>query len=197
MVFCFLLIAGCESRPARQPDTTNRADARMAEEMQRAVRIEAAGGEVLNVGFLGVETVFNSELMAPYDVIQHTVFRDSMQYMQPFIVSPDGKPFVTFEGIAVDPHYSFENSPDIDVLVIPSSDNSMTLDLENEKLMSWLTQAVEKAQYVITVCDGAFPLAATGALDGPGGDHFSSGSRSSGAYVSPSRCAIRCQLRGR
>ncbi len=32
--------------------------------------------------------------------------------------------------------------------------------------MAWLKEAVAQATYVITVCDGAFPLAATGALDG-------------------------------
>ena len=32
--------------------------------------------------------------------------------------------------------------------------------------MSWLREKVTAARWVITLCDGAFPLAATGALDG-------------------------------
>jgi transcriptional regulator GlxA family with amidase domain len=32
--------------------------------------------------------------------------------------------------------------------------------------MDWLKAAIEAADYVISVCDGAFPLAATGVLDG-------------------------------
>lgn len=122
--------------------------------------------QVLRAGFIAVETVFNSELMAPYDVLQHSIFRDPDNYIETFIVSPDGKPFTTFEGITVTPHYSFENVPPIDILVIPSTGNSMTTDLEDAVLMGWLKQAVADAQYVLTVCDGAFPLAATGALDG-------------------------------
>ena len=139
---------------------------RIDQELERAARIEHTGGEVLNVAFVGIETVFNSELMAPYDVIQHTVFRDTMNYMLPFIVSPDGRPFTTFEGIEVAAHFSFDDAPAIDVLVIPSSDNSMTKDLENPELMNWLKKTVDEADYVITVCDGAFPLAATGVLNG-------------------------------
>jgi len=127
---------------------------------------DAPGGEVLRAGFVGLETVFNSELMAPYDVLQHTIFRDSENYIEPFIVSPDGKPFTTFEGIAITPHYSFDDAPPIDILIIPSTNNSMTADLENERLMVWLKEAANHAKYVITVCDGAFPLAATGVLDG-------------------------------
>ncbi len=121
---------------------------------------------VLNAGFVGIETVYNSELMAPYDVLQHTVFRDSVHYVRTFIVSPDGQPFTTFEGITITPHYALAEAPPIDILVIPSTGGSMSTDLENEALMAWLKEAVAHARYVVTLCDGAFPLAATGALDG-------------------------------
>jgi len=122
--------------------------------------------KILHAGFVCVKGVYNSELMAPYDVLQHSFYRDSTNYMRCFIVTPDGKPFVTFEGINVTPDYSFANVPRIDVLIIPSSATSMTDDLKNAVLISWLKGTVEKASYVITVCDGVFPLAATGALDG-------------------------------
>jgi len=121
---------------------------------------------ILRAGFLVVPGVFNSELMAPYDVLQHSVFRDEKNYIEPFIVSPDGKALRTFEGIEVVPHYSFENCPAIDILIIPSTETSMTKDLENAAYMAFVRRTIESAKYVITVCDGAFPLAATGVLDG-------------------------------
>ena len=121
---------------------------------------------VLTAGFVALETVFNSELMAPYDILHHTIFRDSVNYIEPFIVSPEGAAFTTFEGLTIESHYSFQNAPQIDILVIPSTENSMSVDLENKAFMAWLTEAVEEAKYVITLCDGAFPLAATGILDG-------------------------------
>ncbi len=124
------------------------------------------GARVLTAGFVVMPQVFNSELMAPYDVFQHSVFRDNGDYIQPFVVSPDGAPVETFEGILVTPHYSFDTAPEIDILVIPSTGGSMTSDLENDEYMAWLSRAVERATWVVTVCDGAFPLAATGALDG-------------------------------
>jgi transcriptional regulator GlxA family with amidase domain len=122
--------------------------------------------QILNAGFVCVEKVYNSELMAPYDVLQHSVYRDSLSYIRCFIVTPDGQPFVTFEGIRITPDYSFANAPPIDILVIPSTETSMSKDLENTKLMAWLRRAVAEAKYVITLCDGAFPLAATGVLNG-------------------------------
>lgn len=42
----------------------------------------------------------------------------------------------------------------------------MTDDMKNPKYMGWVKKIEQTARFVITVCDGAFPLAATGALDG-------------------------------
>lgn len=123
-------------------------------------------GRVLSAGFVCVEKVYNSELMAPFDVLQHSIYRDSSNYIRCFIVTPEGKPFTTSEGIRITPDYAFANVPPIDILVIPSTETSMTRDLENARFMHWLKAAAARAQYVITLCDGAFPLAATGALDG-------------------------------
>ena len=121
---------------------------------------------VLNAAFVCTEGVFNSELLAPYDVLQHSVFRDSLNYILPFIVTEDGAPFTSFEGLTIAAHHSFESAPPIDILIIPSSENSMGADLENRRLMDWLRDKVAAARWVVTLCDGAFPLAATGALDG-------------------------------
>ena len=125
-----------------------------------------ANSGVLNAAFVCVEKVYNSELMAPYDILQHTYYRDDKNYVRCFIVTPDGKPFVTFEGIRITPDYSFANCPRVDIVVIPSTGTSMTEDLENKKLMEWLGRTVSSAAHVISVCDGAFPLAGTGVLDG-------------------------------
>ena len=43
----------------------------------------------LQVGFLMVDGVYNSELMAPYDIFHHTVFH-TKPGMEVFTVSPDG-----------------------------------------------------------------------------------------------------------
>ncbi len=122
--------------------------------------------KISNAAFVCVDGVYNSELMAPYDVLQHTFYRDSTNYVRCFIVTPDGKPIVTFEGIRITADYSFENAPPVDILIIPSTETSMTADLKNTIYMNWVQKTAKSASHVITVCDGAFPLAATGALKG-------------------------------
>ncbi|MEM8994595.1 MAG: DJ-1/PfpI family protein [Acidobacteriota bacterium] len=127
---------------------------------------EEAEKKIRTALFVIAEGVYNSELMAPYDVLQHTVFRDAEDYIQTAVVSHDGEPVLTFEEITVVPHYSFETAPKADIVVIPSTRGSMDRDLEDKAYMAWVEKAVAEAEWVITVCDGAFPLAKTGALDG-------------------------------
>ncbi len=121
--------------------------------------------KVLNVGFLAINGVYNSELMAPYDIFQHTIFHTDPG-MKTFIVSPTLEPIVTFEGITVTPHYSFDNVPDVDVLVVPSAEHNMDTDLEDEVLINFVRETGNKAKFVMSLCDGAFILAKAGLLDG-------------------------------
>ena len=83
-----------------------------------------------------------------------------------FTVSPTGEPVVTFEGLTLTPHYAFWEHPEIDILVVPSAEGSMDVDLENERMMEWVREVGGKARFVVSLCDGAFVLAAAGLLDG-------------------------------
>ncbi|MFQ5527441.1 MAG: DJ-1/PfpI family protein [Thermoanaerobaculia bacterium] len=121
--------------------------------------------EPLRVGFLIVDGVYNSELVAPYDIFHHTVFH-TQPGMELFTVSPDGTSVTTFEGLEIAAHYGFENHPEIDVLVVPSAEHSMDTDLENEVTMAWVREIGADADYLVSLCDGAFVLAAAGLLDG-------------------------------
>ena len=119
----------------------------------------------LSVGFLIVDGVYNTELTAPFDVFQHTVFH-AQPGMETFTVSPDGRPVRTFEGLEVGARYSFETAPPVDVLVVPSAEHSMDTDLENEAMMAWVRETGKKASFVLSLCDGAFVLAKAGLLEG-------------------------------
>lgn len=166
-----LALAACEAPPADAPasgDAEAEGEATpLTEAMEaRIARVEAAGGRVRRAAFVVVDGVYNSELMAPYDVLQHTAYRDSADYVEPYVVSPDGGPVTTAEGLRVDAHYSFETAPPADIVVVPSAEGSMDRDLEDGAYMEFLAAAVAEAEWVLSLCDGAFPLAKTGALDG-------------------------------
>lgn len=119
----------------------------------------------LSAGFLVVDGVYNTELAAPYDVLQHTAFH-TKPGIEVFTVSPDGQPLSTFEGLRIAPRYSFANAPPIDILVVPSARGSMDKDLQNPALIDWVRRVAGQARHVVSLCDGAFILAKAGLLDG-------------------------------
>ena len=120
----------------------------------------------LNVAFLVVDGVYNTELTAPFDVFHHVRFH-APPGMEVFTVSPDGATVTTFEGLRVAADYSFADAPrPIDVLVVPSAEHSMDTDLENAAMIEWVAEVGGQARYVMSLCDGAFVLAKAGLLDG-------------------------------
>lgn len=120
----------------------------------------------LNAAFLVVEGVYNSELVAPMDVLQHTIFHTD-KGIDVFTVAPVRDTLTTFEGLKIIPDYSFlrDSLPAIDILVVPSAQHSMDTDLENKALIDFVKRTNRDALYVMSLCDGAFVLAKAGLLD--------------------------------
>lgn len=120
----------------------------------------------LNAAFLIVDGVYNSELIAPMDVLHHTVFHDK-NGIKVFTVSESTEPITTFEGLKIIPDYSFmkDSLPPIDILIVPSAKHSMDSDLDNKALIDFVKHCGKQASYVMSLCDGAFVLAKAGLLE--------------------------------
>ncbi len=114
-----------------------------------------------------VDGVYNTELAAPWDVFQHTVHHRAPEPgIEVFAVSPDGGPVTTAEGLRLLPDYGFDDVPEMDILVVPSTEGSRDRDLENGELIRFVRERGEQARFVVSLCWGAFVLARAGLLDG-------------------------------
>ena len=120
-----------------------------------------------NVAFLIMDGVYNTELTAPYDIFQHTIFRDSIKAMNVFSVANTDEPITSFEGLRMLPDFNYmkDSIPPIDILVVPSAEHHLDTDLEDEDMISFVKEADKNAMFVTSHCDGAFVLAKAGLLD--------------------------------
>ena len=120
-----------------------------------------------NVAFLIMDGVYNTELTAPFDIFQHTIFREGIKPMNVFLVADRTDAVTTFEGIRLLPDFDYtkDGLPDIDILVVPSAEHHLDTDLENEVLLDFVKKTAKEADYVMSLCDGAFVLAQAGLLD--------------------------------
>ncbi len=120
-----------------------------------------------NVGFLIMDGVYNTELTAPFDIFQHTIFRENIKAMNVFTVANTDDPVITFEGMRILPDYNYltDSIPQIDILVVPSAEHHLDTDLEDEVMLDFVRKVDKTAQFMTSHCDGAFVLAAAGLLE--------------------------------
>lgn len=156
---CSLLLLGCTGNQPATPSSRE-----LPEVYTRRPDLKP---DRYNVAFLIMNGVYNTELTAPYDIFQHTVFRDSIKAMNVFLVADTREPVTTFEGIRLLPDFDYtaDSLPPIDILVVPSAEHHLDTDLENEALIRFVRETGEKARFVTSHCDGAFVLARAGLLD--------------------------------
>ncbi|WP_431164985.1 DJ-1/PfpI family protein [Tenacibaculum halocynthiae] len=121
-----------------------------------------------NVAFLIMDGTFNTELTAPFDIFQHTIFRKGIKAMNVFTVADTDDFITTFEGMKIIPDFNYlkDSLPKIDILVVPSAEHHLDTDLENKNLIKFVKEVALNAQYVTSHCDGAFILAKADLLNG-------------------------------
>jgi transcriptional regulator GlxA family with amidase domain len=120
-----------------------------------------------NVAFLIMDGTYNTELTAPYDIFQHTIFREGIKAMNVFTVANTDEPITTFEGMRLLPDFNYvkDSLPKIDILVVPSAEHHLDTDLEDEVMLNFVRKVDNEAQFITSHCDGAFVLAKAGLLD--------------------------------
>lgn len=120
-----------------------------------------------NVAFLIMDGVYNTELTAPYDIFQHTQYRDSIKAMNVFTVANTLNPITSFEGMRILPDYDYltDSLPPIDILVVPSAEHHLDSDLQDKKMLDFVRRVDKNAKFVTSHCDGAFVLAQAGLLN--------------------------------
>ena len=163
LFFCFLVLISCQTEPKDLP----------VEEKETSTKEKRLIHPVLeegryNVAFLIMDGVYNTELTAPFDIFQHTIFRDSIKAMNVFLVANESDYVRTFEGIHIVPDFNYleDSLPSIDILVVPSAEHHLDSDLKDEKMLNFVRETSKNALYVMSHCDGAFVLAKSGILEG-------------------------------
>lgn len=153
LAFCIVLcLTGCKPTP---PDT----------EKSPTPPVLPSGR--YNVAFLIMDGVYNTEFTAPFDIFQHTQFREGIKAMNTFTVANTLDPITSFEGIRILPDFDYtqDELPRIDILVVPSAEHHLDSDLKDRAMIDFVKQVDREALYVTSHCDGAFVLAQAGLLD--------------------------------
>lgn len=119
---------------------------------RRTVKVAFFVGEGTNV----IDTA------GPWEVFQDAAVDGLIGHRNPFelyTVGPSEQILTFTGGLKVKPHYSIENAPQPNVIVVPAQSATDTT-------RAWLRTAAAKTDVTMSVCTGAFQLARVGLLDG-------------------------------
>jgi putative intracellular protease/amidase len=84
--------------------------------------------------------------------------------MDVFTVAVTPQVITTAMGMKVTPHYTLDDAPAANVLLIPGGGVINTQ--QDPNVIKWIQERAKQAEYVVSVCNGAYILAKTGLLDG-------------------------------
>ena len=117
-----------------------------------------------NVGIFIFSDVEVLDFAGPYEVFSVASEMHEYKYFNVFTISESGELIKTVNGLKVQPDYSFDSHPDIDILIIPGGFGSRKL-IKNEKVLNWVKKNYLKSTITCSVCSGALVLGKLGLLD--------------------------------
>lgn len=114
------------------------------------------------VDWLGPDEVLFT--LGRFTQVQRYLFAKTLDPITTELATAAMNRFNSSTWINVLPTHTFDNAPDVDVLLIPGGAGARSPDLDAE--ISFISERFPRTKYVMTVCTGAMLAAKAGILDG-------------------------------
>lgn len=99
----------------------------------------------------------------------HEVFSISASIAHPedqlYTVAKTSEVVVGLGGLKIVPDYTFDTAPTPDILIVPGTQDPLTI-LGEKEMLDWVRKTDEKTLWTASVCTGAFILLASGVAQG-------------------------------
>lgn len=120
--------------------------------------------ELPTIGLLMYNGVLQSEVVATSDVFAKPT-EEGKQIFNVVTIAERENPITTEEGLRLIPDYTFENSPKLKVLFVPSA-YDMFAQVNNENIVDFIREKNKETEYTVSNCAGAQLIGQSGIADG-------------------------------
>lgn len=122
------------------------------------------------VGIVLFENIEVLDFCGPFEVFSVTRLNQEKRREEPspfevLLVAEKLDPVTTTGNMKVIPHYTFENCPRLDILVVPGGWGTRK-ELNNPVMLDWLRARAAEVETLTSVCTGSMLLGFAGLLDG-------------------------------
>lgn len=119
---------------------------------------------MLNVGILLYPNVEVLDFAGPFEVFSVASELYDHTLCDVFTISEDATLIRSVNGLQVQPDFTFENNPHIDILIIPGGVGARK-QIENKVALDWIRKTTITSTITFSVCSGALLLGKLGLLD--------------------------------
>jgi len=124
----------------------------------------------ITVGMLIYDNVEVLDFTGPYEVFSVTRLKEKPEFADPspfkiLLISEYPRPVTAMGGMKVIPDHTFEDCPELDILVIPGGLGERS-EHGNHVILHFITRRAKGVKTLASVCTGAFFLANAGLLNG-------------------------------
>jgi transcriptional regulator GlxA family with amidase domain len=123
-----------------------------------------------HVGIVLFNDIEVLDFCGPFEVFSATRLNEDKRRAEPSpfevsLISETLAPVTATGGMKVIPHYSFEDCPHLDILVVPGGWGTRR-ELKNPVMLEWLRKRAAEVELLTSVCTGSMLLGFSGLLAG-------------------------------
>lgn len=118
----------------------------------------------MNIGILLFDDAEVLDFAGPFEVFSVTSQLNNFEPFTVFTVANRQRTIVAVNGLKVQPDYSFQNHPPIDVLIISGGQGTRTSILDND-VLAWVAKVHATTKVTLSICSGSRILGKLGLLD--------------------------------
>lgn len=118
----------------------------------------------LNVGILIFDKVEVLDFSGPYEVFSVCSELENHKLFDVFTVANKLSPINANNGLSINPSYSFGNTPNIDILIIPGGHGTRD-QIADVETLNWIKSIHKSTTFTISICSGSILLGILRLLD--------------------------------
>ncbi len=158
------LLISCNSKPDKIESEVKAENLIITETDTLTKHLKPFKEDLPTIGLLMYNGVLTTEVTATADVFTKPT-ADGKQLFNVITIAESAEPIITEEGLKIVPDYTFDTSPKLDVLFVPSA-YDMYAQVHNEKIVSFIKERNKETKYTVSNCAGAQLIGASGIADG-------------------------------
>ena len=116
-----------------------------------------------NLAILIFDDVEVLDFCGPFEVFSVTGKRDGFDPFNVYTVA-EKTPISARNKLSINPHYTLDNCPQPDILVVPGGFGTRR-EMLNKILLEWINQLYPQTEHILSVCTGALILAKAGLVE--------------------------------